>query len=485
MSGRMTDCPLVSYVVPCFNYERYMRRSLDSIVGQDWPADALEVIVVDDGSTDATPEVARSYGEPVHYVRKDNGGVVSAVNRGVEEARGEFIAIASPDDVCLPHRTRRQVDLLRARPEVGLVYGDMELIDEEDRLTHGSYFQATGTVPMRGRVLGHLMKGNFVTGGAIMVRASLKPAFHPIGDVAIWEDWWIAAKVAEVAELDYLEEPIYRYRQHGENINFGLGGDALTDLLCREIPFRRYLIATVKPLSVPTQDLLGAHVLFEGHVATAAARAGVAPWELVDVTDADLRDAALATAAAEADLGEGEVDGAAARLVAALALDPWSRRARRLLEGVVTELPASPLARATAPQADTERLDGLAEMRSFAVLADADELLERPDLLAAYLGAFTGADDATLVIYGPDREPEEMAARLGPLAEEVGANGGDSADLLALALPSRADVEHALTSRAWALLSERPAVGPFAELPRYGVDSLEGLRELADARAPR
>jgi hypothetical protein len=67
----------------------------------------------------------------------------------------------------------------------------------------------------------------------------------------------------------------------------------------------------------------------------------------------------------------------------------------------------------------------------------------------------------------------------------VGANGGDSADLLALALPSRADVEHALTSRAWALLSERPAVGPLAELPRYGVDSLEGLRELADARAPR
>jgi glycosyltransferase involved in cell wall biosynthesis len=85
--------PLISCIVPAFNAERYLGEALDSILAQTWRP--IEVIVVDDGSTDGTAQVAERYGERIAYIRQANAGPAAARNRGLDAAAGAFVA--TPD----------------------------------------------------------------------------------------------------------------------------------------------------------------------------------------------------------------------------------------------------------------------------------------------------------------------------------------------------------------------------------------------------
>jgi glycosyltransferase involved in cell wall biosynthesis len=110
------SAPLVSCIVPVFNGERYLAEAIESILAQGHRP--LEVIVVDDGSTDTTPEVARSFGDAVRYLRQDNAGCAAARNRGIEVARGEYIAFQDADDVWSRDKLSRQLARFAARPEL-------------------------------------------------------------------------------------------------------------------------------------------------------------------------------------------------------------------------------------------------------------------------------------------------------------------------------------------------------------------------------
>ena len=93
----MTKPNLISCIVPVFNGERYLAEALDSILAQTWRP--LEVIVVDDGSTDGTAHIAAGYGAEVSYIHQANAGPAAARNRGLDAARGEFIAFLDADDL--------------------------------------------------------------------------------------------------------------------------------------------------------------------------------------------------------------------------------------------------------------------------------------------------------------------------------------------------------------------------------------------------
>src|SRR5262245_10328005 len=108
---------LISCIVPVFNGERYLRESLDSILAQTYSP--LEIIVVDDGSQDSTPEVVASYGSQILYFRQENAGPAVARNRGLELSQGEFIAFIDADDYWHQEKLMCQMSLLEARPEVG------------------------------------------------------------------------------------------------------------------------------------------------------------------------------------------------------------------------------------------------------------------------------------------------------------------------------------------------------------------------------
>ena len=135
------DNPLVSIVVPSFNQGRFIARTLDSILAQDYRP--LEIVVMDGGSTDDTVDVLKAYAArhpEIRWWSEKDRGVAHAVNKGLQAARGVIAGIQSSDDVYYDGAIRLAVETFQARPELGLVYGDSGAIDEHDRLLWRSHW---------------------------------------------------------------------------------------------------------------------------------------------------------------------------------------------------------------------------------------------------------------------------------------------------------------------------------------------------------
>ena len=343
----MTRSPLVSCIVAAYNYERYVGAALQSALAQDYPADALEVIVVDDGSTDRTPEVVAeavaASGGRIRSVRQENGGLGAATTRGLREARGEYVTVLDADDLWPADRVRILVDFLETRPEVGLAYGDMELIDADGALLHPSDLRHNRVEPRSGRVLGALLAANFISAPALMFRASLMDRVCPIPAVAPYQDWWFAARAAEVSEIGFVDATLARYRRHGENMNWGAQNGRLLDHYERELPWRRWMLSNLRTEQVPVDELVAAHGFMVQTAHQIAQGRGRPLAEVVPVTDDDRRRAQSDVAAARPLLADADFQGAAAAFTRALAADPWNYAATTGLEhalrGLVVPLP--------------------------------------------------------------------------------------------------------------------------------------------------
>lgn len=124
------EWPLVTYVVLSYNHARFVRQAIESILAQRYSA--IELIVVDDGSTDGSLEILRdlSFKKGFRLIEKENGGVVSSLNLGVSLASGQFIVPHASDDVSHPDRTTVQVEMLLQSPEAGFVAGGIRKVDE-------------------------------------------------------------------------------------------------------------------------------------------------------------------------------------------------------------------------------------------------------------------------------------------------------------------------------------------------------------------
>jgi len=130
----MSSIPRVSVFIPVHNRERYVRVAINSILAQSYPG--FELIVVDDGSTDATPDVLAAYDDPRLRVERHatNLGIPSARNRGLALARGEFIALLDSDDHAYPRRLARQVEFLDAHPDITQVGSWCSFMDSNGRM---------------------------------------------------------------------------------------------------------------------------------------------------------------------------------------------------------------------------------------------------------------------------------------------------------------------------------------------------------------
>lgn len=430
--------PVVSIVMATYNFERYLARAIESALAQEYPAEALDIVIVDDGSTDSTPDVVRPYLDRVRYFRKENGGLLTTVNRGLAEARGQFISLLSGDDEFMPGKTRAQVDFLLGHPEVGMVYADLEVVDGDGALLNPSLWRMAKLHQVRGRCFGALLTKNVISGGAMMFRSSLKSVFHPIPESAAWEDWYISLRIASVAEIDYIPQAVYRYRYHGQNMNLGAKGDKMAGLLREELKFRRSLLAELEPGLVTVPELMAGWAALNGTVSTLSEMTGEPFESLIEVSDEQR--------ARARDLLIGPPDPF--RFVNALALDPWNTDVQAAL-GAVLNPPS---------------LEGV---RKFATLAYADELVRAPEMLAAYGRCFSGADDVTLVVVGT--QFDALAAAL----EAAGLAGEDGPDLLAVEPSDR------LAGAMHAVYSREPQPGLLARMPRVDDGRVTVLRDLA------
>lgn len=202
--------PKLSVIIASYNHQDYIAETLRSLEEQTFKG--FEIIIVDDGSTDKTVEVAKSTQSRAQIYTQENQGVVAARNRGVDLARGKYICFVDSDDVVLPERFEKQVALLDGDTELGLVFADALIIDSRgDEI--GKFSDVYPVVP--GDVAQMLaMHYCFTPMITVMVRADvlrktgpfLKPG--PISDYMKW------IEVAHISKVHYDPEPLGCWRRH-------------------------------------------------------------------------------------------------------------------------------------------------------------------------------------------------------------------------------------------------------------------------------
>ena len=121
----------VSIIITCYNYAQYLPEAIDSALSQTYPS--VEVILVNDGSTDDTDKVAKSYGKQIQYLRQDNHGVVAARNNGAALAKGKYVCFLDADDKLHPNFVQALVRGFDADGGIQLAYCDYELIGESGK----------------------------------------------------------------------------------------------------------------------------------------------------------------------------------------------------------------------------------------------------------------------------------------------------------------------------------------------------------------
>lgn len=203
----------VSVIIPTYNRAYYLREALDSVFAQSllpW-----EVIVVDDGSTDATPAVVQSYGSRVRYIRHEQNQRISAArNSGLKVAQGDVIAWLDSDDLWEPTFLATVISLLEADATFGAVYTGLSRINAVGEfLPQGSL-----TVVPPSDLYSVLVEDCFIQTSAFVAR---KKCFEQIGEFDtqfhICEDYDIFLRLASVCTIVGIPEPLVRYRVHGHN----------------------------------------------------------------------------------------------------------------------------------------------------------------------------------------------------------------------------------------------------------------------------
>jgi glycosyltransferase involved in cell wall biosynthesis len=136
--------PMVSIVIPVYNGSNYMREAIDSALAQTY--DSLEVIVVNDGSTDGTETIAQSYGDDIRYFAKENGNIGTALNMGIEKMRGEYFTILAHDDVYYPDKIENQINaILKSGDMTRICWGDLDALNEKSEVIgHYRFSQRIG-----------------------------------------------------------------------------------------------------------------------------------------------------------------------------------------------------------------------------------------------------------------------------------------------------------------------------------------------------
>jgi glycosyltransferase involved in cell wall biosynthesis len=265
--------PLVTVLIDTYNHERFIEEAILSVLEQDFPSSDLEILVVDDGSTDHTPEIVCKFEPRVRLVRKANGGQASAFNAGISEARGEIIAFLDGDDWWTRNKLTLVMQAMNADPTVGIVgHGIvMSYLDGREQseiLRDGFRFQAN---TVEGALL-FRRRGSFLGTSRMMIRTKLLREIGPVPEALVVQaDEYLYTLASVLAGVQILPETLTYYRLHESNGFHNLGSDlrlirrkqavlaALYQALDRELRARQFpakLIRTIVAFSHAESDQL-------------------------------------------------------------------------------------------------------------------------------------------------------------------------------------------------------------------------------------
>jgi glycosyltransferase involved in cell wall biosynthesis len=211
-SGRATSVvPLVSVIMPAYNAERFVARTVESVLSQTYRN--LQILVINDGSTDGTVDIVESFARKdsrIRVLHQPNLGAPAARNHGIKESKGEYIALIDADDIWHIEKIQAQVEFFqRSSPSVGLVYSWSVIIDEKDNPLTGITHEYSGDV------LAELLYSNFVgNGSSAMIRRS---CFQEVGDFNLClrggQDWDMYLRFAERFQFQVIPKYHVAYRR--------------------------------------------------------------------------------------------------------------------------------------------------------------------------------------------------------------------------------------------------------------------------------
>jgi glycosyltransferase involved in cell wall biosynthesis len=213
-----TEEPACSVIIPAYNAAAYVEQAIRSALDQRGVS--VEVIVIDDGSTDTTPQVLAGFGDAIRVVQQQRGGPYRARNLGAKLARGQWLAFLDADDEWLPDKLARQ--LARVDEQTGLVYSDVLNFGDCDRVKE----RLSDSVPLQeGDVFEPLLLGNFIALSSVVMR---RDWFERLGGfsesqqgVQDWDLWLRYA--GEGGRVKVCREPLTRYRLHDGQMSNDVG----------------------------------------------------------------------------------------------------------------------------------------------------------------------------------------------------------------------------------------------------------------------
>jgi glycosyltransferase involved in cell wall biosynthesis len=202
----------VSVIVTSFNYGKFLRKAIRSILEQDYPRDRYEILIVDAGSTDNTPEVLREYASEIKVIHQiEKSGLAGGCNLGIRASMGEFIIRLDADDTLCRNALSVQAELLEQNPQIGFVYPDYYVLrDGEKTRVHLPAFDPDEIYE----------RGDFL-GGGMMYRKSVFDAFglydESLRSIENYE--FILRILGKGVRGLHVAQPIFVYLQHGASMS--------------------------------------------------------------------------------------------------------------------------------------------------------------------------------------------------------------------------------------------------------------------------
>jgi hypothetical protein len=218
--------PAITALIDTFNHERFIEQAVESVLHQDFPVSEMEILVVDDGSTDRTPDLVRKFEPRVRLIRKTNGGQASAFNTGIPEGRGEIIAFLDGDDWWAPNKISCIAEAFEKNPQVGMIgHGFVQTSRESERVI-------SSPIPRPLRLdsvdSAHLFRLHrcYLGTSRLALRTSIAREVVPIPESLVFEaDEYLFTVAGVLSPFIILPDPLTYYRAHGDSLYLATGSN--------------------------------------------------------------------------------------------------------------------------------------------------------------------------------------------------------------------------------------------------------------------
>jgi len=216
-----------SVLIDTYNHERFIEQAIVSVLEQDFPASEREIIVVDDGSTDRTPEIVKKFEPRVRLLRKKNGGQASAFNTGIPECKGEIVAFLDGDDWWVPGKLRRAADVFATQPAVGLVgHGIIETFADRKERVHAPEKNERLRLNSLAAARVFRLRKSYLGTSRMALRTQLALEMLPVPETLVIEaDEYLFTLAAAKSDVIILQEALTHYHIHGGNLYLTAGND--------------------------------------------------------------------------------------------------------------------------------------------------------------------------------------------------------------------------------------------------------------------